>query len=71
MPGYVPSRRVTHYFVQVEQTNPLGRRTGWQTVAQYDDDPDKAKAKRAELRKEGKTVRVAKREGVTGGYTSL
>lgn len=71
MPGYQPSRAVTHYFVQVADINPAGRRTGWRTVAQYDDDADGAKAKAKALRAKGDTVRVAKRAGRTGGGTFL
>ena len=71
MPGYVAPRRVTHMFVQIADVNPAGRMTGWRTVFSVDDDLDAAKARAKAERAKGHKVRIAKRAGVSGGYTSL
>lgn len=69
---YVASRHVTHYFVQYQSTNPLGRPTGWVTTWQGDDDPNGARAYAKTYKQANPTtkVRITKRPGVSGGYTS-
>lgn len=64
--GIGRSRRSEDYFVQYQETNPLGRPMGWRTIWHGKNDADAAKdaAKAYRTQHRGVKVRIIHRPGV-------
>lgn len=72
MPEYVPSKRVTVYYVQVNETNPLGREMGWRNRGpEYDSREDAIEALKRIRAGTSDRTRIKKMETVRGGSYTL